>query len=212
MSDWPDFVFFAADRFWRCDCWARGNAQLWWDLEGQFYHLHCNEILVLSLTVSNLWYPYGSHLGHLLCHFVIPAHLGSGAVHKELPDWDPVYQPCLFHLHPHVLRPSLWGHRQSVQQHPSHSTERDLRDIARRAISLGRGWRFCVVWSVLVPVLGFPKQHTATGGGLAQNKESLTRFLFLLFILTGLLAFFFFFFLPFYFLSFAFFSPLWSAF
>lgn len=120
-----------ADWLWRCDRRTGWHPQLWWGLESQLYHLHCDKILVLSLAVRNLWHSHGSHLGHFFCHFIIPPHLVGGALYSELLDRNPVYRASVFHLHPHLLRSTLRRYRQNVQFDQSINTEGSVSDVSR---------------------------------------------------------------------------------
>lgn len=119
------------DWLWRCDCRTCRNPQFRWNLEGQFHHLHCDKILVLSVIVCNLWHSHGSYLGHFFCHFVILPHLGRGAVYQKLPNWDPVHWPSLFYLYPYLLWPILWGCWQNAELYQSNSTKGSINDISR---------------------------------------------------------------------------------
>lgn len=110
-------------RIWGRDCWAWWHTQHGWSVESQLHHLHHLQVLVLPHTVCHLWYPSGAVVGLLLrLHLFLP-HLGCHALHQELPDWNPVSESNLLALHPHVLRPLLWGTGESVQQHTSGTSQ-----------------------------------------------------------------------------------------
>lgn len=128
--------FFLLDWFWRCDCRTRRGAQFRWHLEGQLHYLHCDKVLVLPFAVCALWHPNGTYLGHLLRHRFFPAHLGSCTVYQEFPDWDSMHQPCLFHLRPHLLWPTLWGFWQNIQQYPHQHAERNINNFLRIEVYL----------------------------------------------------------------------------
>lgn len=112
---------------WGCHCRAWWHPQSGRRVEAQLHHLHRVQVLVLPHPVRCLRHPCGSPLGlPVRLHLLLP-HLGSGALHQELPDRVAVHQPHLLPLHPDLLRSLLRGFGQDLQQRARDTAQRSLR-------------------------------------------------------------------------------------
>ena len=109
-------------------------------MESQLHHLHRHQVLVLPTADGASRHSPGTDLGNLLRHSVLHTHLGSGAVRQELPDRDPLRQSRLLHLRAHLLRPTVRGHGQVLQQHPDQHDQGGVAPArGRRRINRKRG-------------------------------------------------------------------------
>lgn len=109
-------------------------------MESQLHHLHRHQVLVLPAADGASRHPPGTDLGNLLRHSVLHTHLGGGAVRQELPDRDPLRQSRLLHLRAHLLRPTVRGHGQVLQQHPDQHDQGGVAPArGRRRINGKRG-------------------------------------------------------------------------
>lgn len=95
----PLRVLNALGGFWRCDCRARRHTQRGQGMESQPQNLHGVKLLLLSQPECHLWGAFVTDLGPAVCLFVILAHLGHCALHKELSNWVQVSVPTILAAH-----------------------------------------------------------------------------------------------------------------